>query len=221
MKYRYYDVLTVGFAVVAVLSNVMAQKVSHVGDYAFGAAVVFFPISYIIGDLLTEVYGFKLARRTIWIGTGSLVFYALMSWVVVSLPPAADGRSQTMQVHYEAVLGLAPRIVLASVTAFFVGEYVNSITLSILKVRDQGRHFWRRALGSTVLGQAADSLIFYPVAFAGIWTWDTIIGVMLFNYAAKVGTEVVFFPVTYWFVNHMKRVEGVDVYDDGADRPTG
>ncbi len=213
--FRFFDFVMAAFVVVLVLSNVIgAAKLSSVGGYVFGAGILFFPVSYVIGDVLTEVYGYARARRCIWAGFGALVFLALMSWVVVSLPPAPGWEGQAA---YEAVFGQVWRIVIASITAFWAGEFVNSFVLARMKVLTQGRALWTRTIGSTVVGQAVDSLIFYPVAFLGVWTTDQVLTVMVTNWAMKVAWEVILTPVTYWIVGSLKRAEGVDVFDRGTD----
>ncbi len=209
--FRFFDFVMAAFVVVLVLSNVIgAAKLSSVGGYVFGAGILFFPVSYVIGDVLTEVYGYARARRCIWAGFGALVFLALMSWVVVSLPPAPGWEGQA---SYEAVFGQVWRIVIASITAFWAGEFVNSFVLARMKVLTQGKALWTRTIGSTVVGQAVDSLIFYPVAFLGVWTTDQVLTVMVTNWAMKVAWEVILTPATYWIVASLKRAEGVDVFD--------
>lgn len=213
--FRFFDFVMAAFVVVLVLSNVIgAAKLSSVGGYVFGAGILFFPVSYVIGDVLTEVYGYARARRCIWAGFGALVFLALMSWVVVSLPPAPGWEGQA---SYEAVFGQVWRIVIASITAFWAGEFVNSFVLARMKVLTQGKALWTRTIGSTVVGQAVDSLIFYPVAFLGVWTTDQVLTVMVTNWAMKVAWEVILTPATYWIVGSLKRAEGVDVFDRGTD----
>jgi uncharacterized integral membrane protein (TIGR00697 family) len=218
--FRYFDLVLAAFVTILLLSNVIgAGKVATVnlpgiGAWPFGAGILFFPISYVIGDVLTEVYGYARARRCIWAGTAALLFMALMSWVVVALPPAATWSGQAA---YEAVFGQVPRIVLASIAAFWAGEFVNSLVLAKMKLATQGRHLWTRTIGSTVAGQAVDSLIFYPLAFWGVWDADTLLVVLLTQWALKVGWEAALTPVTYALVGFLKRREGIDVYDRGTD----
>ena len=211
--FRYYDVLMVISATVAVCSNLLALKVVSIGLLTFGGSVVFFPISYILGDVLTEVYGFKRARRVIWVAFGAMVFAAFMTWVVLMMPSAADGGSQAMSDHFQAVFSTTPRIIFASLLGFLVGDFVNTIVLAVLKVKDQGRQFWKRAVASTVIGQAADSIVFYPLAFAGTWSWDLLWTILITHYIIKVTLEVVLLPVTYRVVKYLKRTEGIDHYD--------
>jgi uncharacterized integral membrane protein (TIGR00697 family) len=209
--FRYFDYVMASFVAILLLSNVIgAAKLSSVGGFTFGAGILFFPISYVIGDVLTEVYGYANARRCIWAGFAALLFMAFMSWVVVSLPPDASWGGQAA---YESVFGQVPRIVLASMLAFWAGEFVNSFVLAKMKVLTQGKHLWQRTIGSTIVGQAVDSVIFYPVAFLGVWTDSKVIAVMVTNWALKVAWEVILTPVTYAVVGALKRREGVDVYD--------
>ncbi|WP_426267611.1 queuosine precursor transporter [Sphingomonas sp. LHG3443-2] len=219
---RYFDLVMAAFVVILLLSNVLgAGKVSVIdlpviGLWPFGAGILFFPVSYVIGDVLTEVYGFARARRCIWVGTAALLFMAFMSWVVVALPPAADW---TGQASYEAVFGQVPRIVFASIVAFWAGEFVNSVVLARMKVWTGGKYLWTRTIGSTVAGQGVDSLIFYPLAFWGAagWTNDLVLKVLLTQWALKLAWEAILTPVTYAVVGALKRREGVDVFDEGTN----
>ena len=212
--FRYFDYVMAGFVAILLLSNLIgAAKLSTVAGFTFGAGILFFPVSYVIGDVLTEVYGYSNARRCIWTGFAALVFMAFMSWVVVSLPPAAtwDG-----QAAYESVFGQVPRIVFASMLAFWAGEFVNSFVLAKMKILTGGKHLWSRTIGSTVFGQAVDSAIFYPVAFLGVWQTSDVIAVMITNWAMKVCWEAVLTPVTYAVVGWLKQREGVEVFDSGT-----
>ncbi len=215
--FRYFDFVMAAFVAILLLSNVIgAAKLASLWGYTFGAGILFFPLGYVIGDVLTEVYGYARARRCIWAGFAALIFMAFMSWVVVSLPPA---EGWTNQPAYEAVFGQVPRIVFASVVAFWAGEFVNSIVLAKLKVLTQGRYLWTRTISSTVFGQGVDSLLFYPLAFWGAngWTHEAVLTVMVTNWGLKVLWEVVLTPVTYAVVGFLKRREGVDVFDEGTD----
>ncbi len=220
--FRYYDFVMAAFVAILLLSNVIgAGKVAQIvlpgiGPWPFGAGILFFPISYVIGDVLTEVYGYARARRVIWAGTAAVVFMAFMSWVVVALPPAPSWGNQAA---YATIFGQVPRIVLASVCAFWAGEFVNSYVMARMKVRTAGRHLWMRTIGSTVLGEGVDSLIFYPLAFLGAegFTPGLVVTVMLTQWALKVTWEVLLTPVTYIVVGALKRAEGVDVFDHGTD----
>jgi queuosine precursor transporter len=213
--FRNFDIVMAAFVAILLLSNVIgAAKVATLGGWEFGAGILFFPLGYVIGDVLTEVYGYARARRCIWVGFSALLFMAFMSWVVVSLP-AAPG--WTGQAAYESVFGQVPRIVMASIVAFWAGEFVNSIVLAKMKVWTQGKHLWTRTIGSTFVGQGVDSIIFYPLAFLGIWETSQVLTVMVTNWALKVGWEIVLTPVTYAVVNYLKRQEGVDIFDDATD----
>jgi uncharacterized integral membrane protein (TIGR00697 family) len=221
-SFRHFDLVMAAFVTILLLSNVLgAGKVATVdlpliGDWPFGAGILFFPLSYVIGDVLTEVYGYARARRCIWVGTASLLFMAFMAWVVVQLPPA---ESWTKQLAYEAVFGQVPRIVFASIIAFWAGEFVNSFVLAKMKVLTSGRHLWSRTIGSTAVGQGVDSLIFYPLAFFGEegWTTELVVTVLFTQWALKVGWEVLLTPVTYLAVSKLKRGEGIDVFDVHTD----
>jgi uncharacterized integral membrane protein (TIGR00697 family) len=221
-RFRYFDFVMVAFVVVLLLSNVIgAEKRSFldlpgIGSWPFGAGILFFPISYVIDDVLTEVYGFARARRALWAGFAALLFMALMEWTVVHLPVA---QGWTGQPAYERVFGSGWRIILASMTAFFVGDFLNSVVLAKMKIWTNGRLLWTRTIGSTIVGEGADSLIFYPLAFYGMPDWPVqILGaVMLSQFVLKVGWEALLTPVTYAVVGWLKRKEGVDVYDVGTN----
>jgi queuosine precursor transporter len=213
--FRYFDFIMAAFCVVLVLSNVVgAAKVATVAGFTFGAGILFFPISYVLGDVLTEVYGYARARRVIWAGFAAAVFAAVMCGVIVAMPPAPGWGGQE---QYAAVFGQVWRIVAASVLAFWAGEFVNSYVLARMKIWTQGRMLWTRTIGSTVFGQGVDSLIFYPLAFLGVWTNAQVVTVMLTNWLLKVLWEALLTPVTYAVVGWLKRREGVDVYDEGTD----
>ncbi len=210
-----FDIVMATFVAILLLSNVIgAGKVAELGGWTFGAGILFFPLGYVIGDVLTEVYGYARARRCIWVGFSALLFMAFMSWVVVSLPPAAGWEGQAA---YESVFGQVPRIVFASIVAFWAGEFVNSFVLAKMKVWTKGKHLWSRTIGSTVVGQGIDSMIFYPLAFWGVWDNAQVVTVMITNWGLKVAWEAVLTPVTYAVVGWLKRHEGVDLFDDATD----
>jgi hypothetical protein len=219
-RLRYFDFVMAAFVTILLLSNVLgAGKVAvidlpGIGSWPFGAGILFFPIAYVIGDVLTEVYGYARARRCIWAGFCALLFMAFMAWIVVALPQA---QSWVGQEAYEQVFGQVPRIVLASIVAFWAGEFVNAYVLARMKVWTRGRHLWTRTIGSTVAGQGVDSLIFYPLAFYGTWDNSTLLTVLLTQWALKVAWEALLTPVTYAVVGFLKRREGIDVYDEGTD----
>ncbi len=203
------------FVTILLCSNVIgAAKVCTVWGFTFGAGVLFFPISYIFNDVLTEVYGYARARKVVWAGFGAIIFASFMSWVIVTLPPAPGWNDQSA---YETVFGQTPRIVFASLTAFFVGEFANSYVLAKMKIMTSGRHLWARTIGSTIVGEGVDSLVFYPVAFLGVWENRLVLTVMVSNYVIKVLWEAVVTPVTYRVVAFLKRAEQEDYYDVDTD----
>lgn len=213
--FRYFDYVMAAFVAILLLSDLIgAAKLATLWGYTFGAGILFFPLSYVIGDVLTEVYGYANARRCVWMGFGAMIFMAFMSYVVVAMP-AAEGWDG--QAAYESVFGSTWRIVAASVLAFWAGEFVNSFVLAKMKIVTKGKHLWARTIGSTVFGQGVDSLIFYPVAFLGIWTTEQVLTVMVTNWLLKVLWEAALTPVTYVVVGWFKAREGVDVYDTGID----
>jgi uncharacterized integral membrane protein (TIGR00697 family) len=217
-EYRYYEFVMAAFVVVLICSNLIGPaKIAQVelpvlGVVTFGAAVLFFPISYVFGDILTEVYGYARSRRVIWAGFGGLAFASFMSWVVVHLPPAPFWHHQEA---YEIAFGLTWRIALASMAGYFCGEFVNSFVLARMKIMTRGRWLWTRTIGSTIFGEGVDSLLFYPLAFygTGIIPNDQLPVVMAAQFVAKVAVEVVFTPVTYAIVGWLKRAENEDYYD--------
>jgi len=220
--YRYYDLLMAAFVTVLICSNLIGPGKSCVVTFfalpvVFGAGNLFFPVSYIFGDVLTEVYGYAKSRRVIWAGFGALAFATFMGQVIIRMPPdPAEPFNRVMQPALEVMFGNGPRIVAASVLAFWAGDFANSFVLAKLKILTKGKHLWTRTVGSTVVGQAVDSVIFYPVAFAGIWTANTLGRVMLFNWVFKVAVEVVLTPATYAIVGALKRAEGEDYFDIGT-----
>ena len=220
--YKYYDPILGAFVAVLLCSNLIGvQKVSYVtlpfiGEYIYGAGVLFFPISYLFGDILTEVYGYKRSRRVIWTGFAALIFASLMSLIVTSLP-AAHTMSADQQSAVNMVFGQTWRITLASLLAFWSGEFTNSFVLAKLKIKTAGKWLWTRTIGSTIAGEAVDSLIFYPLAFLGTWSNEQVISVMIGNYFLKVLWETVVTPFTYMIVNFLKRSEHEDYFDRNTD----
>lgn len=218
-SFRYYDFCMAGMVAVLLCSNLIGPgKVCQVdlpliGLLTFGAGNLFFPVSYIFGDVMTEVYGYARARRAIWAGFGAMIFATFMSAIIVAMPTSDEPFNLTLQPALEVVFGNTGRIVLASMLGYWVGDFANSYVLARLKVWSQGRHLWARTIGSTVVGQGFDSLIFYPLAFYGIWTNEALVQVILFNFTMKVAVEVAFTPMTYAVVGWLKRAEGVDTYD--------
>ncbi len=218
-NYRYYDLIMAAFVCVLLCANLIGvSKVTQVQllgrNIAFGAGNLFFPLSYLFGDVLTEVYGYARSRKVVWAGFGALFFASIMSFVVVHLP-AADG--WTGQAVIEAAFGSTWRIALASLVGYFCGEFTNSVTLAKMKVWTNGRHLWTRTIGSTIVGELCDTLVFYPLAFFGTWPDSLLWQVMLANYVLKVSWEVVATPVTYRVVAALKRAEHEDYYDRDTD----
>ncbi len=220
--YRYYEFVMAAFVAVLLCSNLVGPaKVAQlelplIGAVAFGAGVLFFPISYVFGDILTEVYGYSRARRVIWAGFGALLFASVMSAVVVALPPAPGW---TNQAAYEIAFGSTWRIALASLIAFWCGEFVNSFVLAKMKIATAGRWLWTRTIGSTILGEGVDSALFYPLAFygSGLIPNEMLPKVMLAQFVAKVAVEILFTPLTYRIVAALKRAEQEDYYDVRTD----
>ena len=218
--YKYYDLVLGGFVTVLLCSNLIGAGKTVSPELPFGAAIafgagnLFFPISYIFGDVLTEVYGYARARRAIWCGSAALLFATLMSSLILTMPADPNEPfNQSLQPALEIVFGGTWRIALGSIMAFWVGDFVNSYVLAKMKIRTQGRMLWARTIGSTILGQLVDSAIFYPVAFAGIWTTSTLFTIVLFNWSLKVLVEILFTPATYAVVNALKRAEHADPFD--------
>lgn len=210
-RYKYFDLIMAAFVAVLLCANLIGvgKPVTFMG-FTFGGGNLFFPLSYLFGDVLTEVYGYKHSRRVVWAGFGALIFASFMSWVVLSMTPAEGYQGQAA---LEAVFGSTPRIVAASMLAYFIGEFINSYVLAKLKVKTEGRMLWLRTIGSTMAGEAFDTLVFYPLAFLGLWPTDLLLKVMLGNYVVKVGWEVLATPLTYKVVAYLKRVEHEDHFD--------
>lgn len=210
-RFRYFDLVMVAFVTVFLCANLIGPaKPAELFGFTFGAGVLFFPLSYVFGDILTEVYGYARARRVVWAGFAAMVFAALMASVVVALPPAEGWPHQEA---YAFVYGQTPRIVLASLLAYWAGEFTNSFVLAKMKLLTAGRWLWTRTIGSTIAGEGVDSLIFYPVAFYGTWSNELLLGVMLSNYLLKVLWETLMTPLTYQVVGFLKRHEQVDHFD--------
>lgn len=227
--YRYYDLLMAGFVTVLLCSNLIGPaKVCQVdlpfalpiigASLVFGSGNMFFPISYIFGDIMTEVYGYARARKVIWAGFGAMIFASVMAQVIIHLPPnPAEPFNAALQPALEIVFGATWRIVVASIIAFWIGDFVNAYIMARMKVTMRGRHLWMRTIGSTIVAQFVDSLVFYPIAFFGVWNTDTLMMVLLFNFSFKVMVEIVMTPVTYLAVARLKRAENEDYYDETTD----
>ena len=217
--YRYYDLVMAAFVTVLLCSNLIGPgKTCILFGLTFGAGNLFFPISYIFGDVLTEVYGFARTRKVFWAGFLSMIFATVMGLFVIHMP--ADPKepfNAVMQPALEVVFGNTGRIVVASMVAFWCGDFVNSYVMAKMKVWTEGRRLWTRTIGSTVVGQLADSALFYPIAFFGTWQPGTMLKVIVFNWVFKVSVEVLFTPLTYLVVNWLKRQENEDWFDRHTD----
>lgn len=220
--FRYFDFVLAGFVVVLVCSNLIGPaKAAQItlpmlGPVTFSAGVLFFPISYIFGDVLTEVYGYARARRVIWSGFAALVFAAVMASVVVALPPAPAWPNQQA---YEIAFGNAWRVAGASMIAYFCGEFVNSYVLARMKVASDGAYMRTRFVASTIAGEAVDSTIFYPLAFwnSGIMPNELVASLVVSQFVTKTLVEIVFLPITARIVTALKRAEGADHFDRDTD----
>ena len=218
-RYRYYDLIVAAFVTVLLCANLIgAAKAAQLnlpvlGTVTFGAGVLFFPISYLFGDILTEVYGYAYDRRAVWCGFAALAFAAVMAAVVLGLPPAPGDFNAQLQGGLDLVFGNTWRIVAGSMLAFWAGSLTNSFVLAKMKIWSGGRHLWMRTIGSTAVGEAVDSSLFYVIAFYGLWPTDQIVLVAVTQYFLKTGWEVLATPVTYRVVAWLKRVEHEDHYD--------
>ena len=222
-SYRYYDLVMAAFVCVLLCSNLIgAAKAAQVtlpliGDVSFSAGVLFFPISYIFGDILTEVYGYGRDRRVVWAGFAALAFAAFMAAVALALPPVPDDFNRAYQAHMEGVFGNTWRIVVGSMVAFWCGSFANSYVMAKMKIWSAGRWLWMRTVGSTLVGEAVDSGLFYVIAFYGIWPDAQVATIALAQYLLKTGWEIVMTPVTYRVVAFLKRAEQEDWYDRNTD----
>ena len=219
--FRYYDLLVGGMVAVLLCSNLIGPAkvctftLPLLGALTFGAGNLFFPISYIFDDVLTEVYGYARARRAIWAGFGGLAFASMMTFAILGMPPSPDEPfNKELQPALEVVFGASWRIMLASMFAYWIGDFANSWVMAKMKLWTRGRWLWTRTIGSTVVGEGLDSITFYPIAFAGIWSGQTMLKVIAFNWTMKVLVEIVLTPVTYAVIGFLKRREGVDTYDE-------
>ncbi len=220
-EFRYYDFVMAAYVCVLLCSNLIGPaketsiQVPLIGTVTFLAGVLFFPISYIFGDILTEVYGYARDRRVVWVGFAALGFAAIMATVVVALPPSVAGRAN--QPALEIIFGNTPRIVAASILAFLCGTFVNSYVLAKMKIWTSGRWLWTRLVGSTLCGELVDSALFYMIAFYGRWELPHLVAVMWTQYLLKSGWEIIAAPLTYRIVAFLKRAEQEDYYDVGTN----
>jgi queuosine precursor transporter len=212
-QYKYLETLTLGFVVVLLVSNLVAQKICRFGPLALSGAQLLFPVTYICGDVFTEVYGYAASRRAIWLGFFASALLSVMGAIVIALPADPSWHNQHA---FEIVFGFVPRFVVASLVAYWAGEFTNSYTLAKLKILTGGKWLWTRTIGSTVTGQAVDTLLVVSIAFAGVIPWTTIGRMMLSAYIIKVVYETLATPVTYAVVGWLKRAENSDVFDTGT-----
>ena len=208
--FRHLDTITALFVAVLLISNITSTKILDFGIFTFDGGTLLFPLSYIFGDILTEVYGYGRSRKVIWLGFISAALMSITLMLVGALPPAADWPYQDA---YEQILGLTPRIVLASLIAYFAGEFSNAVVLAKLKVMTQGRWLWTRTIGSTLIGQGIDTMLFVAIAFTGVVPGSLLAALILSNYVFKCGVEVLFTPITYWVTGWLKQQEHEDYFD--------
>ena len=214
-KYRYFDLIMALFVAVLLISNVASTKIMRLGPFTFDGGTILFPVSYIFGDILTEVYGYRRSRRVIWTGFFCTGLMAAVLAIVGALPPAEGWENQAA---YQTILGQTPRIVLASLIAYFAGEFSNSYTLAKMKIWTGGRWLWMRTIGSTLAGELVDTVVFVAVAsLFGVFPWGLFLALTVTNYLFKCGVEALMTPVTYLVVRRLKRAEDEDFYDRGTD----
>lgn len=223
-NYRYYDLAVHAFVVVLLVSNLVAQKICAIGPFTIGGvtvgpfllsgAQILFPITYIFGDIFVEVYGYGASRRAIWIGFFSAALLAVMALITTSLPAAPEWKNQDA---FEKVFGFVPRVLIASLVAYWCGEFANAFVMSKMKLLTKGKHLWTRTIGSTVVGQFVDTIVVIFVIFVGVYDLGTMLNLIFTGYFAKVIYEATATPLTYLVVNTLKRAEGVDVFDEGVN----
>lgn len=223
-RFRFYDLCVHAFVVVLLVSNLVAQKICRIGPFDIGgfvigpflisAAQMLFPVTYIFGDIFVEVYGYGASRRAIWIGFFSAALLSVMSLFATVLPAAPEFQNQQA---FEQIFGFVPRVIIASLVAYWAGEFANAYVMSKMKILTQGKRLWTRTIGSTVVGQFVDTVLVITILFAGSQSLDTMLTMIFSGYLAKVGYEAAATPLTYWVVNSLKRAEGVEIFDEGVD----
>jgi len=212
--FRYFDLVMVGFVAILMISNVASTKIVTMGPFTFDGGTILFPLSYIFGDILTEVYGYARSRRVIWMGFGATFLMAVVFAIVGALPSAEGWENQAA---YQSILGMTPRIVLASLVAYAVGSFANSWVLAKLKVLTEGKWLWTRTIASTLVGEGIDTVLFILIAFSGVLPRVLLISLIASNYVFKCGIEALATPVTYWLVRVLKESEHEDYYDADTD----
>ena len=213
-RFKYLDVLTTMFVVILLVSNLVAQKICMIGPFAVSGAVLLFPITYIFGDVFTEVYGFSSSRRAIWLGFFGTALLYLVAAAVIALPGAPDWKNQQA---FTVVFGFIPRILIASLIAFWAGEFANSYTMARMKILTNGRMLWTRTVGSTVVGQGVDTILVITLTFAGRYPVRTLVNIIVTGYLLKVAYEVLATPVTYFVIGRLKVAENSDPFDRNED----
>jgi uncharacterized integral membrane protein (TIGR00697 family) len=213
VKYNYVDIITGLFVAVLLISNIASTKIVQIWKFTFDGGTILFPLSYIFGDILTEVYGFRTGRRVIWIGFFSALLMSVTFGLVGLIKPAPGWEYQQAWMQ---ILGQTPRIVAASLIAYFAGEFSNSIVLAKMKILTKGKFLWTRTIGSTLAGEGIDTVLFVLIAFSGLYNWKTVGLIVASNYIFKVGMEVILTPATYGIVKILKKREHVDYYDYGT-----
>jgi uncharacterized integral membrane protein (TIGR00697 family) len=223
-RFRFYDACVHGFVVVLLVSNLVAQKICQIGPFQIGdrefgpflisAAQMLFPVTYIFGDIFTEVYGYGASRRAIWTGFFSAALLAVMCLFATALPPAPQFQNQPA---FEQIFGQVPRVLVASLAAYWAGEFANAYVMAKMKILTKGKHLWTRTIGSTAVGQFVDTLVVMTIVFGGSQSISAILNLIFTGYFAKVAYEAAATPLTYWVVNSLKRAEGVEIFDEGVD----
>jgi uncharacterized integral membrane protein (TIGR00697 family) len=212
--YRHLDTLTIAFVVVLLVSNLIGPKICQVGPFIISGAELLFPITYICGDIFTEVYGYAASRRAIWLGFAGMGLLTVMGQFAVSLPPAPGWHDQQA---FQTVFGLVPRFAVASLIAYWAGEFTNSYTLAKLKLLTGGRFLWTRTVGSTITGQFVDTCVIIVIAYWGVLPWPKLAIMVASAYGIKVAYEVLATPLTYLVVNFLKKSEALDAFDRGTN----
>lgn len=213
-NYKYLSTITVLFVSVLLISNIASSKITILGPFTFDGGTILFPLSYIFGDVLTEVYGYKHSRRVIWTGLCMALLMSVIFYVVGKMPADPTWGHQDA---YDLILGQTPRIVLASLIAYLAGEFSNSYILAKLKIKMKGKMLWVRTIGSTIVGEGIDTVLFVLIAFWGTMPTSLLVTIILSNYVFKTGVEIFLTPATYYIVNKLKRKEQVDYYDTDTD----
>lgn len=207
---KYFSIISTLFVATIMISNTVATKLFSLGPLIFTGGILIFPITYIFGDILTEVYGYSRSRKIIWTGFSALILMSLIYWVVGLLPPAPTWPNQEA---YVSILGLVPRIVFASIIGYWAGSFSNSFVMAKMKLLTKGKHLWTRTIGSTIIGEGVDTVLFVTIAFWGIISGWILVLAIISGYAFKVVYEIIATPITYKIVGFLKKAEGIDVYD--------